>query len=105
MQGEGAALEAGRSAAHADLAFSHKQLSHTHRHVQELLQQINELEAGKHALQQQCQEETLQLRQRLLSETSALHVRRPRVSQACGTCRYALAWPSRRTSIDLETRL
>ena len=82
-QGEGAALEAGRSAAHADLAFSHKQLSHTHRHVQELLAQVNELEAGKHALQQQCQEETLQLRQRLLSETSALHVRPSHHQELC----------------------
>jgi septal ring factor EnvC (AmiA/AmiB activator) len=75
MQEEGAALEAGRNAAQADLVYSHKQLSYTHKHVQELLQQITELETSKHKLEQDFQEETLKLRQRLLTETHELHVR------------------------------
>jgi septal ring factor EnvC (AmiA/AmiB activator) len=75
MQAEGAALEAGRDEAHADLAHMHKQLTHTHKHIQELLQQITELESSKHKLEQESQEETLKLRQRLLTEIHVLHVR------------------------------
>ena len=75
MQAEGAALEAGRNEAHAELVQTHKALSYTHKHTQELLAQIAELEESKHALEQRCQEETLQLRQRLLADTHAQHVR------------------------------
>lgn len=68
------ALEAGRNAANADLAHTHKQLTYTHKHIQELLAQVTELEAAKHKLEQDSQEETLQLRQRLLTDTHDLHV-------------------------------
>jgi hypothetical protein len=88
MQEEGAALEAGRNAAQADLAYSHKQLSYTHRHVQELLQQISELETSKHKLEQDFQEETLQLRQRLFAETHELHVRQLHIRRCT---KYSLA--------------
>ena len=74
MQAEGAALEAGRNEAQTDLAHTHKQLTYTHKHIQELLQQITELESSKHKLEQDSQEETLKLRQRLLTETHDLHV-------------------------------
>jgi hypothetical protein len=44
-------------------------------HVQELIKSITNLEDAKHKIEQQAQEETLQLRQRLLDESEASKVR------------------------------
>lgn len=44
------------------------------KHVQELVNQIVSIEQSKHKTEQDCQEETLQLRQRILSESQIRQV-------------------------------
>lgn len=75
VQAHAAALEAGKDEAEHDLAHTHKQLHFTHQHMEQLARRITELEAAKHAVEQQCQEETAQLRIRLVEDLHAQHVR------------------------------
>lgn len=44
------------------------------KHIQELVNQIVTIEQSKHKIEQDCQEETLQLRQRILSESQIRQV-------------------------------
>lgn len=47
------------------------------KHIQELVNQMVTIEQAKHKTEQDCQEETLQLRQRILSESHIRQVRIP----------------------------
>lgn len=48
------------------------------KHIQELVNQIVTIEQAKHRIEQESQEETLQLRQRILSESQIRQVCVPR---------------------------
>lgn len=77
LQEEGAAANARCSKAEQDRDKMVAANGLAQKHIQELVNQIVTVEQAKHKTEQECQEETLQLRQRILSESQIRQVRIP----------------------------